>query len=248
MSMPAEDDHAHDLAALRAGSRRDRERGTTPRMNANAVIRIGRNRSFAPTRASIHQALALSRARLRELDDQDRVLRGEPDQHDQTDLRKDVVEITVRGLSRDPQAEIRAKGGKRRPEEHAPRQTPAAVLRGQHEEHQEDRNRECRSGIGRALFLIRHVRPVVPHVLRQRGLGGLFERRQRIPRAVPFGRHPGQFGRAIQVEPVGEPGRWRRCRISVSSGTMFPLALRTKNSPNCFGSRRNSGSAWTYTL
>ena len=36
-----------------------------------------------------------------------------------------------------------------------------------------------------------------------------------------------------------------RVVTSVSSGTMSPFALRTKNSPNCFGSVRYSGSAWT---
>ena len=39
-----------------------------------------------------------------------------------------------------------------------------------------------------------------------------------------------------------------RVEISVSSGTISPLALRTKKRPSCFGSRRYSGSAWTYTL
>ncbi len=35
---------------------------------------------------------------------------------------------------------------------------------------------------------------------------------------------------------------------SVSSGTMLPFWFRTKNSPSCFGSWRNSGSACIYTL
>ena len=35
---------------------------------------------------------------------------------------------------------------------------------------------------------------------------------------------------------------------SVSSGTMPPSLFFTKNSPSCFGSLRNSGSACTYTL
>ena len=69
--------------------------GTTPRMNAKAVIRIGRNRSFAAVSAASTEPLALLVLHLRELDDQDRVLRGQADQHDQADLREHVVHVAL---------------------------------------------------------------------------------------------------------------------------------------------------------
>jgi hypothetical protein len=44
-------------------------------------------------RLAPREARALARAR--ELDDQDRVLRGEPDEHDQADLREQVVVLAA---------------------------------------------------------------------------------------------------------------------------------------------------------
>ena len=90
--------------------------GTTPRMNAKAVIRIGRNRSFAASSADFDRApLPCVVLHLRELDDQDRVLRGEADEHDQADLREDVVHVALaEELAREPEAEIRAEGRERR--------------------------------------------------------------------------------------------------------------------------------------
>ena len=65
--------------------------GTTPRMKAKAVIRIGRSRSRqASTAASTADGAALLRLP-GELDDQDGVLGGKADQHDQADLHQDIV-------------------------------------------------------------------------------------------------------------------------------------------------------------
>ena len=65
--------------------------GKTPRMNAKEVIRIGPQ----PDPAGFHRRLDDRQAPLaqllRELDDQDRVLGGEPDQHDEPDLAEHVV-------------------------------------------------------------------------------------------------------------------------------------------------------------
>ena len=52
---------------------------------------IGRKRSRAACSAASIGAHALEQALLRELDDQDRVLRREADQHHQADLEVDVV-------------------------------------------------------------------------------------------------------------------------------------------------------------
>ena len=65
--------------------------GTHPRMNANDVIRIGRRRSRAPSSAASVKRLPFLEFVLREFDDQDRVLRRQPDEHHQTDLRVDIV-------------------------------------------------------------------------------------------------------------------------------------------------------------
>ncbi len=70
--------------------------GTQPRMNANDVIRIGRSRSRAPSSAASTDVLPFVEPRLGELDDQDRVLRRQPDQHDDADLRVDVEVVALR--------------------------------------------------------------------------------------------------------------------------------------------------------
>ena len=64
--------------------------GATPRMNANDVIRIGRSRVRAARTAASPAACTLLLRLARELDDQDRVLGGQTDQHDEADLRQDV--------------------------------------------------------------------------------------------------------------------------------------------------------------
>jgi hypothetical protein len=64
--------------------------GSTPRMKANDVIRIGRRRMRAASTAA--STIGSPRAQLlRELHDQDGVLAGEADQHHQADLAVDVV-------------------------------------------------------------------------------------------------------------------------------------------------------------
>jgi hypothetical protein len=63
--------------------------GTTPRMNAKDVIRIGAAGCAPPARRH-RTGSAFILALARELDDQDRVLGGEPDEHHEPDLRQDV--------------------------------------------------------------------------------------------------------------------------------------------------------------
>ena len=64
--------------------------GTTPRMKANDVIKIGRNRSRDASSVASKHGLALFVQLLGELDDQDRILARQADQHDQADLHEDV--------------------------------------------------------------------------------------------------------------------------------------------------------------
>ncbi len=64
--------------------------GTTPRMKANEVITIGRSRSRQASSVASRARLARLPFLLGELDDQNRVLAGQADQHDEADLREDV--------------------------------------------------------------------------------------------------------------------------------------------------------------
>ena len=64
--------------------------GTTPRMNANEVIRIGRSRSRDASSVASNRGRPSWCSLLGELDDQDRVLARQADQHDQADLHEDV--------------------------------------------------------------------------------------------------------------------------------------------------------------
>ena len=64
--------------------------GTTPRMKANEVITIGRSRSRQASSVACAARLARLALLLGEFDDQDRVLAGQADQHDEADLREDV--------------------------------------------------------------------------------------------------------------------------------------------------------------
>ena len=95
--------------------------GSTPRMNASDVIRIGRKRSRAASIAAAdarHPFLVLEH---RELDDQDRVLRGEAEQRHEADLEVDVV-----GEAAQPDGGERAERAERQREQHRQRQRPAS--------------------------------------------------------------------------------------------------------------------------
>ena len=65
--------------------------GSEPRMNANDVIKIGRKRSRAASRAASRISTPALATLLGELHDEDRVLAGQTDQQGQADLRVDVV-------------------------------------------------------------------------------------------------------------------------------------------------------------
>ena len=64
--------------------------GTTPKMKANEVIRIGRSRSRHASSVASRRGTPASWLLLGELDDQDRVLAGQADQHHEADLREDA--------------------------------------------------------------------------------------------------------------------------------------------------------------
>ena len=69
--------------------------GTQPRMNAKAVIRIGRNRILAPVSAASAMLLPFLVFALGEFDDQNGVFGREANQHDEADLSVNIVlEVT----------------------------------------------------------------------------------------------------------------------------------------------------------
>ena len=109
--------------------------GTTPRMNANEVIRIGRKRRRAPaSAASAIGRFSFSALHAGEFHDENGVLRRQSQQHDQADLHVDVVHQPAQ-----QRAEKRAEDSHRQPQKHAERNRPALVQRRQHQEHEHQR-------------------------------------------------------------------------------------------------------------
>ena len=74
--------------------------GNRPKMKAKLVIITGRKRSRAPSIAGVEDRLAAVALLDRELDDQDAVLGGERDQHDEADLGIDVEAAARRAQPR----------------------------------------------------------------------------------------------------------------------------------------------------
>ena len=106
--------------------------GVTPRMNASEVITIGRKRNRAPSTAASASPMPSCDFQLRELDDQDRVLRCEADQGHEPDL-----EIQVVLLSPQEHGQECAEQCEWHRENHRERQGPAFVLGCEHQEHHE---------------------------------------------------------------------------------------------------------------
>ena len=128
--------------------------GNTPRMNANDVMRIGRRRSRAASIAASRMPMPCVAQLVRELHDQNRVLRRETDDGDQSDLEVDVVRLAA-----EPDAEQRAEHAERNAEQHRERHRPALVLRREHEEdHDEAEHEDERRGAARRALLIRLTR------------------------------------------------------------------------------------------
>ena len=87
----ADDRGAHDLARHATRRRVAVHSGTQPRMNAKDVIKMGRRRRRAPSSAASASGFALLKFVLGELDDEDRVFRGQADEHDEPNLRVHIV-------------------------------------------------------------------------------------------------------------------------------------------------------------
>src|SRR5262245_132180 len=111
----------------------------------------------------VDDGLALVVFLLGELDDEDGVLRRETDQHDEADLREDVVVETP-----PPERGERAEDGDRDAQQHAEGERPALVLRRQDQEHRKQREAEHHPGrhaLRRHLLLEGHPEVVEAHLL-----------------------------------------------------------------------------------
>ena len=106
-------------------------------MNANDVIRIGRSRMRAASTAASTIDRALRAQLFGELDNQNRVLRRQADQHDEPDLAEHVV-----GEAADQLRAQRAEHRQRHAQQNDERQHPALVLRRQHQIDEHDAERE----------------------------------------------------------------------------------------------------------
>ena len=138
--------------------------GTTPKMKAKEVIRIGRSRVRpASEAASCRSRPVLQLALAGELDDQDGVLRRQADQHDEADLGEDVVVHA---------AQVHAgHGGQdahRHDQDHRERQGDALVERGQQQEDEHHRQREHQhAGVAGQLLLVGKLGPLEAVARRQ---------------------------------------------------------------------------------
>ena len=133
-------------------------------MKAKDVIRIGRSRSRAASMAASTVVAALDLQLARELDDQDRVLAGQPDQHEQADLSEDVVVA-----AREPHAGDRREQAHRHDQDDRERQEQAFILRRQHQEDEQHAEREDKQRrVAGQDLLVGQIGPFVAHALRQR--------------------------------------------------------------------------------
>src|SRR5207244_6631349 len=120
----------------------------TPRQHGKPAQQYGAQADTGPGQRGIDERGAALEFFLGELDDQDGVLGGQADHHDQADLREYVQLVPA-----EPQRAHGAQDGDGRAEQDAERQRPALVLGGQDQEYHEQR--EAEDGGWRDAFLRR---------------------------------------------------------------------------------------------
>ena len=110
----------------------------------------------------------------RELDDQDRVLGGEPDQHDEADLGEDV---DVHAAQQQPAD--RGEQAHRHDQDHGQRQEPAFVLRRKQQEHEHHGGDEHEQAAAGQLLLEGQLGPLVAEAVGQHLRRQILHRRKR---------------------------------------------------------------------
>ena len=112
----------------------------------------------------------------RELHDQNRVLRRQPDQNEQANLGEDVVVVAG-----DPDPEHCGQKRHRHDHDDRQRQHQAFILRSEHQEHQQHHDREdVERGVAGDDLLIGQVRPLEADALGQRLVGDACDRGLRL--------------------------------------------------------------------
>src|SRR5262245_20131071 len=154
------------LAHLRACSGRDGERG-----NAQDERQRGHQYRTQPRLRGVHGGFAGGDALLfllaRELDDQDRVLGGQADKDDETDLRQNVDGHAPREQPGDGREQAH-----RHDQDDRQRQLPALVLRDEDEEDEESGGAKDEEGRRAALLLLEsELGPLKSNALRKNLLG-----------------------------------------------------------------------------
>ena len=132
------------------------------------------------------QRLAALVEDLGELDDQDRVLARQADQHHQADLAEHVVGEPAQRLRRE-----RPEDRERHHQHHREGQAPALVERGQTQEHDDQREREDHRRLpARLELLVDDARPLVAHALRQHAVRDLLHAAIASPELLPRAASP----------------------------------------------------------
>ena len=187
---------------------------------------IGRKRSWQASSVASQASTPVFALRLGELDDQDRVLARQADQHQEADLRENVdVHLG------DHDADDRAQQAHRHDEDDRQRQRPAFVLGRQHQEHQHDRQQEDPHRRVAGLQLQqRQLGPLGAHRSAAiRSSAAVFQMRDRL---AGTGIRPGVGvdGGRRDTCCSASPSPARSCSATVAksaSGTISPRSLRT---------------------
>ena len=160
---PGEHRDAHRTTHLRAGAGGDDERENAGDEGD------ARHQDRAQTQAARFDR-GVDRRRtfvlfvLGELDDQDRILARETDEDDEADLREDVVVATA-----EPHARNGEEQAQRHDENDRERQPEAFVLRGEHEEHEQDAERiDVNRRVAGEDALVGELGPFEGHAFRER--------------------------------------------------------------------------------
>src|SRR5882757_999246 len=130
-----------------------------------------------------------------EFDDQDRVLTSEPDEHNEADLREDVV------LHRaEPNTVDRAEQTHRDDKNDRERQRPTFVKRREQQENEQNAKREnVNRAVARKFLLERYLRPLGREAGRQDLFSETFNGGKRLAAARAWCRLPAEVGRGKHV-------------------------------------------------